>query len=151
MCCDSTTTPSSGWVSRSVSGGLDALVGAGRRHPDVGEHDVGLVLVDGGEQPGQVVDGRDHVDVVLVLEHAQDALAHDQHVLGDHHPQRHRRANPIRRPPLGSSKVHFVARALNSSSRSMIAKARSGTNSKTRLARRKSALSSGVIGPYFAR
>jgi hypothetical protein len=30
--------------------GLDPLVGLGRRHADVHDRDIGLVLIDGGEQ-----------------------------------------------------------------------------------------------------
>jgi hypothetical protein len=49
------------------------------------------------------------------------------------------------------SNTHRVARVENSSSRSMTAKARSGTNSKMRFWRRKSALMSGEIGWFLAR
>jgi hypothetical protein len=52
----------------------DALVRAGRRHADVGHHDVGLVLVHSPAERVQIVALLDDVDVVLVLEDPRDAL-----------------------------------------------------------------------------
>ena len=42
----STTTPTSGVLLAQPGGGLDPLVGARRRHADVGDDDVGVSLLD---------------------------------------------------------------------------------------------------------
>ena len=68
----------------------DAFVGVVGWHADVGQHDVGPVLIDGGEQ---LVVGRalgDDVEIVLGLEQANHTLSHEQVVLGDDDPD-HRR------------------------------------------------------------
>jgi hypothetical protein len=44
-------------VLTKVGGGPDVLVGAGRGHPDVGDHDVGVDCLDEGQESRQV-DGR---------------------------------------------------------------------------------------------
>src|SRR5262245_10007282 len=69
--------------------GPDALVGAGRGHTDVGDDDVGPLLLDGGEQ--LVIGAARAADreLGLVLEQRDDALANQQVVLGDDHPERH--------------------------------------------------------------
>ena len=71
-----------------MGGGLDALVGAGRGHADVGDHHVGLDLLDQGEQPGQVV-GRPHqLQPVLLADELLHPLTEECVVLGEHHPDR---------------------------------------------------------------
>ena len=74
-----------------AGGGLDPLVGARRRHADVGEHDVGPVALDGLEQFGEVGAGGDDLDAVLDLQEADDAFAHQQRVFGHDYPDGHRR------------------------------------------------------------
>ena len=64
-------------------GDLDALVGLRRRHADVRQHDVGLVLVDGGEQRREVTAGRHDRDVVVIGQELRDPLADEDAVLGD--------------------------------------------------------------------
>ena len=61
------------------------------------------------------------------------------------------RCSPAGDPQPDTGKRQRVARVENSSSRSMTAKARSGTTSNTMFWRRNSALSSGASGPYLAR
>ena len=53
---------------RGCAGRLDPLGGVRRRHPDVGEHRVGRVLVDGPEQRGEILDGGDELDVARLGE-----------------------------------------------------------------------------------
>ena len=60
----------------------DALVGARRRHPDVGHHHIGALAVDGGQQRGQIAAGGDHAHLGLRGEDLPDALADDQAVIG---------------------------------------------------------------------
>ena len=72
-----------------LGGGSDALVGAGGGHPDVGEHDVGLEVVDRSEQRVVVVAHAGHLDVVDRVEEARDRRAHEVVVLGDHHSDGH--------------------------------------------------------------
>ena len=53
---------------RSWFAGSDALVGPGRRHPDVGHHHVGRIGLDRVEQRREVADERHDLDVGLRLE-----------------------------------------------------------------------------------
>ena len=62
--------------------GAQALVGVGRRHPDVGDHDVRTVLGDGGEQLLGVRDGGEHL-VPLVLQQLDQSGPQDGGVLRD--------------------------------------------------------------------
>jgi hypothetical protein len=64
-------------------GGADALVGAGGGHADVGEDDVGVVLVDGGVEGVEVGAGGDDAEVVLGFEEAADAFADEVVVFGE--------------------------------------------------------------------
>jgi len=73
-------------------GRADALVGPGRRHPDVGDDDVRPLGLDCGEQRVQVVAGGDDLDVGLRLEQAARALADEVVVVGDDDAQRHARS-----------------------------------------------------------
>ena len=70
-------------------GRLDALHLMRRRHADVGDHGVGEQLVDPGEELVGPVDGGDHLDLAVQLEHRPHPLAVHLVVLGDHDPQRH--------------------------------------------------------------
>ena len=69
-------------------GGADALVGARRRHADVGEHDVGRLLGDRLQQRVVVLAHREHLEPAL-LEEAAHRLPHEVVVLGDDHLQGH--------------------------------------------------------------
>ena len=64
-------------------GGPDALVGVGGRHADVGEDDVGLLLVDGLQEGVEVLAHGDQVDLRLGLDELPDSLAHEVVVLGE--------------------------------------------------------------------
>ena len=68
--------------------GPDPLVGQRRRHPDVGEDDVRVRLIDGVHQ--LVVVGRDgdDVNVVVPLEQRDDPSPQELSVLGQHQTQR---------------------------------------------------------------
>ncbi len=68
----------------------DALVRSGRRHADVREHDVRLLLVHGLPKGLHVRALGDDVDVVLVGEDPRDALAGKVAVVSDQHTDRHR-------------------------------------------------------------
>ena len=65
--------------------GLDPLVGLRRRHADVHDRDVGLVLVDRGEQLLRVGRLGDDLDALAAHER-RDALAQQPAVVGDHDP-----------------------------------------------------------------
>ena len=63
--------------------GLRALVGEGRRHPDVEDDEVGIVLGDRRQQPACVAERSDDL-VSAVLEQTPETLAKQHLVLGDH-------------------------------------------------------------------
>jgi hypothetical protein len=70
-------------------GGLDAFVGAARRHADVGDDDVRVFCVNRGEQRAEVAaDGRD-LEVRPRLEQTPHTFADQVVVLGEHEPDRH--------------------------------------------------------------
>ena len=77
--------PESGWVRRKLLGGADALVGVRGRHPDVGEHDVGLVLVDRVEQLAEIAGLDDLVDGRVLGQERDEALSEEHAVLREHH------------------------------------------------------------------
>ena len=62
-----------------------ALVGEGRRHPDVQDDEVGIVLGDRGQQPVASPERGDDL-VSGVLEQSPEPLAQQHLVLGDHDP-----------------------------------------------------------------
>ena len=79
-----------------------ALVGAGRWHPDVGDHDIGLVLRHEVEERIEVFAGTDDLDVGVGVEQSRDSLAHEVVVFGDddadrHGPRRLREPAPLSR------------------------------------------------------
>ena len=76
--------------------GADALVRAGRRHADVGEHDIGLGLGDRREQPVEVLGHAGNLEVVLRVEETNHALAHQVAVFGDDDADCHRMTLPLR-------------------------------------------------------
>ena len=84
-CCDSTTTPSFGMGATEALGGADALVGVRGRHPDVGEHDVGLLLADRVEQLAEVTGLDDLVDRGVLGQERDEALTEEHAVLREHH------------------------------------------------------------------
>ena len=70
-------------------GRLDALVEPVRRHADVGDHDVGLLRVDGREQRVEVAARGDDLELRLGLEQPPNSLADEVVVVGEHDPDRH--------------------------------------------------------------
>ena len=107
-----TTTPMPGMVLACPRSRLDPLVGAGRRHPDVGHDDVGLLALDQLQQRRQVARGAGQLHVVVGGHQAGDALTEQHVVLGQHDsnsrhrgrsyrsPRDFRAARGTRRPPL---------------------------------------------------
>jgi hypothetical protein len=69
----------------------DALVGPARWHPDVGEHGVGSVLVDRGEQLIEAGRDADDLDLVGGGQEGGGPFPHEVVILGEDHPQRHAR------------------------------------------------------------
>jgi len=64
--------------------GLDPLVGVRRRHPDVGDHHVGPVRLDGAQKRREIGAVLADFDLLLLaLERAADSLPDEVRVLGD--------------------------------------------------------------------
>ena len=78
-------------VGPDLLGRIDALGGVGRRHPDVGEHGVGLVLGHGLQQRLRVGHAVDEIDLVDLGEQGRDALPHQEVVVGQHDAKHHAR------------------------------------------------------------
>ena len=74
-----------------ASGGLDPLVGVTRRHPDVGDHDVRGLAIDGLEQRVEVPADRGDLEPGLRVEQAPDAFTDEVMVFGEHDADRHGR------------------------------------------------------------
>ena len=70
-------------------GGPDPLVGPRRRHPNVGDHDVGLLGRGGLEEAVVVGADGDDVEVRLGVDELAHALANQVVVLGQYHPYAH--------------------------------------------------------------
>ena len=70
-------------------GGLDALVGPVRRHPNVGDDDVWVLGLDGGEQRSEVAARCNDFEVRLRLEQTPDTLANEVVVFRQHQAYRH--------------------------------------------------------------
>ncbi len=82
--------------------GPQPLVGEARRHPDVGDHQVRHVGVDGGQQGGRVAD-RGGDGEAEAVEDAGQPFAQQHAVLGEHGPD-HRHGSSARSsvgPPAG--------------------------------------------------
>ena len=69
-------------------GGAEALVGVGRRHPDVDDGDVRLVLTDSREELGRVASLGDDLEACLV-EQPRDPLPEEDRIVGERDPQGH--------------------------------------------------------------
>ncbi len=67
----------------------DPFVGLGRRHADVGDHDIGEMLVNCRQQLVVVGTAGHDVQVVVERQDRTDALSHEEAVFGDHHSQCH--------------------------------------------------------------
>ena len=70
-------------------GEADALIGVGRRHADVGQHDVGPLLLAGPAERQLVTDRRDDLHLRVDGEQLTHAFAHDQAVLAQRNAGRH--------------------------------------------------------------
>ena len=68
------------WTPSSLPGG---------GHADVGDDDVRGIGGDRGEERREVLDQRDDLDVGLGAQELRDPFAHEERVLGHHHPNRH--------------------------------------------------------------
>ena len=79
--------PSPSCWAAQLEGEAQALVGEGRRHPDVDDRDVGRVLGDRAAQRAGVADGAGD-DEAAVDQELDQAVAQDGRVLGDGDPQR---------------------------------------------------------------
>ena len=66
-----------------------ALVGAGGRHPDVGDHDVGFQFVDQREQLVFRGGHADNFEIVLPIDELMDAFTKKDVVLGEDDADRH--------------------------------------------------------------
>ena len=66
----------------------DPFVGTGRRHPDVGNHDIRLEGFDSVDELVVGLDGGEQVEARLLEQH-RDALSDDEAVLGKHDGNRH--------------------------------------------------------------
>ena len=77
--------PELGVGATEALGGADALVGVRGRHPDVGEHDVGLLLADRVEQLAEVTGLDDLVDRGVLGQERDEALTEQHAVLREHH------------------------------------------------------------------
>ena len=69
-----------------LAGDLDSLVGAGRRHPDVGEHDVGFLLLDRSYQRVAIGAAARDLDALGAREDLLQCLTHQIRVVGNHDP-----------------------------------------------------------------
>jgi hypothetical protein len=67
-----------------LTGGPDPLIGPGWRHPDVGKHHFGTMLIDRGQQFGKILTDRQKLEPAGLLEEELDALANDEAVLGQY-------------------------------------------------------------------
>ena len=82
-----TTTPDLGLVLAQPRRGLDALVGPGRRHPDVGDHDVGRLPSRSARGAAGRSAARPHqLEVGLAVDDPRDALPQQGVVLRQYHP-----------------------------------------------------------------
>ena len=85
-CCESTTTPQLGSGRAHRVGQVDSLGGVRRRHPDVGEQDVGRDPPGELHRFARVGRAADDLDVRLLVEKSPEALAGHEVVLRDQDP-----------------------------------------------------------------
>src|SRR5262245_49957015 len=71
------------------AGGAHALIGARRRHTDVGDDNIGQQLVDELHQLRFVRRGADDLEVVLAVDELMESLAEQRVVLGKDDPDSH--------------------------------------------------------------
>ena len=69
-----------------MGGGLDAFVGPGRGHADVGHHHGGLDLLHQRQQAGKVVSRSHQIHAVLLGDELLHALSQECVVLRQHYP-----------------------------------------------------------------
>ena len=69
--------------------GLDALVGVRRGHTDVGEHDVGGIGVDEGDQLVERSARSDHLEMIGLRQEPNQPFAQQNVVLCEHKPNQH--------------------------------------------------------------
>ena len=77
---------------RTLAQGLrdpDALVALARRHPDVGDQNVGALRVDGPERFVVAAGGGDDLEVAVRGQELHERLADEVAVVGDDDPCRH--------------------------------------------------------------
>jgi len=70
-------------------GRSDALVGPSRRHPDVGDDDLGRQVLDRCLKRGEVIADTDEVQICGGLDHVPDAFTYEIVILGDQNADRH--------------------------------------------------------------
>ena len=70
-------------------GGTYTLIGPGRRHSDVGDHDVGGLFLDGLQKRWVVDAGGHELQVGLQVDQLADALSDQVVVLGQHDSEGH--------------------------------------------------------------
>ena len=78
--------PDRGMRRPDLAGGADPLVGVRGRHPDVGQHRVGLQRLDFGEQFVVRCGGSDDLHAFVLGEEGRDSLADEVVILGEHDP-----------------------------------------------------------------
>jgi len=84
----------SGMAPPDLMGGLDPLQSKVRRHLDVGHHHVRQMLAGRGEQAGGIFGHTHDLDVLGDRQQGPDALANEDVVVAQHHPDRHRPPPP---------------------------------------------------------
>jgi hypothetical protein len=72
-------------------GGPDSLIEIAGGHPDVGNHDIGRLLVDRGQERVEVAAHGSDLDLRHRLEQTAHSLADEVVVVGEHEPNRHAR------------------------------------------------------------
>jgi hypothetical protein len=80
--------------------GPDSLVDAVRRHPDVGDDDVGLLLFDSGEKRVKIATGGRDLHLGMCLGKTPDALANEIVIVREYQADRHRHRIRRHRPRL---------------------------------------------------
>ena len=112
-----TTTPMSGWVSRSRLAIAIPSASSRRRHPDVGEHRVRRLRVDRREELVAVLAERHDLELGRAAEQVAERLAHEVGVVGDHDPQGRRPSPSGAVITSGASRPWIVMRQILAESR----------------------------------